>query len=112
MPITDGSVSTKRADRYLAQLCDHLDHLQHLPQRSHGGHDLPRITQPVHRTGDTATVTFDIGCLHIQATPDQLRLQVEADDASDGQRLQALVTNRLTTIGHRDNLTVTWQPPT
>lgn len=110
MVASEGAVCTDRAERYVEQLCGHLDHLRHVPAASHGQRSTPRILEPVQRDDGVATVAFDIGSLRMQATPGELRLLVEADEASDLDLLQALIAHRVTTIGRRDGLTITWQP--
>ena len=106
--VVETSISTERADRYLAQLCQHLDHLAHIPV-THGGATPPKITDPVRRSGNVATVGFEAGLLHIQATSTHLTLRIETSDPAGIENLQELVTHRVATIGRRDNLQLTWR---
>lgn len=108
MAVVETTISTERASRYLAQLCQHLNHLAQVPA-GHGTADSPKITEPVRRNGDAATVGFDAGLLRMQATATHLTLRIETSDPAAMGNLQALVTHRVATIGRRDNLKVTWR---
>lgn len=115
MPISVAKIDTPRAARYLAQLCDHLDHL---PQgsRHHGsasGHDGPPPVLHIDRSDNHAVVTFAWGSCRLDATDTALLVRVEAGDDADLAQAEALLAHRIQTIGHRDQLDLTWirNPP-
>ena len=69
MPTAEARVETARAERYLAQLCDHLGHMRHGGHAAHhrGGHGGPPDVQDVEHAGDRAVIVFDWGsarCTH------------------------------------------------
>lgn len=106
--VAEASISTPRADRYLEQLCQHLDHLSRIPvghRRAHG----PKITGPVRRSGDSAKVGFDLGTLSMAATASHLTLRIETDDAAAMETLKEQVSHRVATISRRDKLLITWR---
>jgi hypothetical protein len=112
MPASLARIDTPRAGRYLAQLCEHLGHMLQGSVRhgSGSGHDGPPIVLDIDRTDDQAVITFAWGTCTLQATDTALLARVEArDDATLGQA-EALLAHRIQTIGHRELLTVTWQP--
>lgn len=133
MPTAKARVQTSRADRYLAQLVDHLTqvgqhgagqhnqhrHGQHTPHGDPGGpdgpggqgHAGPPVVRHVERTDGHARIEFDWGLLALTATASELILEVRADDPAALARGQDLIKHRVETIGHRDRLTVTWQSP-
>jgi hypothetical protein len=115
-------VRTSRADRYLAQLCDHIGHLQHetpsgAPDAHHhsrgdghsGGHDSQPEVRGVVRSGNRAEIDFDWGHCVLTAFPDVLTVRLRAEDAPALAFGQQLLAGRIETIGRRDQLTVTWQ---
>jgi hypothetical protein len=103
--IAEGHVPTERASRYLVQLCEHVDQLRH----HRPGHSAtPPGVRGVEWSDTSGVLTFDIGRCALQATPNALRLRVEAAGEGSLQRLQELVAKRLETIGRRDNLQVAW----
>jgi hypothetical protein len=134
MPITEARVPTTRADRYLAQLCEHLGRMQHEggpgagpadgptagppagqagPSAGQGaGHGGPPPVRDVDRADDHARIEFDWGSFEFTASPDDLTLRVSADDPQAMARGQEMLQRRIETIGRRDQLTVTWQPVT
>jgi hypothetical protein len=67
----NGRAETTRADRYLGQLCDHLDHLRHGDRRDHqpGGHGGPPDVQRVQRTENGGVIVFDWGTCTLRAFP-------------------------------------------
>ena len=110
MPSLTAMVRTCRADRYLAQLCAHLQHLDELPAHGHGHDRRPQLTAPVQQTDAQAAVTFDIGRLTIEADEDGLLLLVESQTDAGQDRLASLIGHRLESIGQREGLAVVWQP--
>jgi len=116
VPAAQALIATSRPGRYLHQLCRHVDELSRHPH--HAVH--PGRGDPEHPTSgadtrvtwtDTAGV-IDLGrgrCT-LTAGDEVLILHVEADDAADVQRLQALLGARLEQFGRREHLTVAWQP--
>lgn len=113
MPTAEARIETTRAQRYLAQLSDHLRHMgtggitarhgQHA-----GGHNQPTVQHAEHadRYGE---FVFDWGTCKIQALDDALIIRAEAADAENLARAQSMIGHRVETIGRREHLTVTWQ---
>jgi hypothetical protein len=108
-----GRAETTRADRYLAQLCDHLEHMRHGagPDHQPSGHGGAPDVQLVERMQDGGVIVFDWGTCTLRASPDALAVQIEAADNAALTRAQALIGHRIETIGRRENLTVTWLDP-
>ena len=120
-PTVEGRAETPRAERYLAQLVDHLTQLgQHSQGHEHrqhgtvaagaGGHEGPPVVRHIERTDGHARIEFDWGRFHLTATATELILEVHAGDPHALTRGQALIAHRVETIGRRDQLTVGWQP--
>jgi hypothetical protein len=111
MPASLARIDTARADRYLAQICDHLGHLPHASRHDGqgSGHNGPPQILNIDRTDDQAVITFPWGTCTLQATAGTLLVRVEArDDTALGQA-EALIAQRIHTIGSRDHLSVDWQ---
>jgi hypothetical protein len=102
-------VPTTRADRYLAQLIDHLGHLGDHGSGGHGhGHGSPPAVGRIERSGDRAEIEV-AGCvIELTAAPTELLLVVRAEDAETMARGRGLIQGRVETIGRRDQLQVTW----
>jgi hypothetical protein len=110
MPGADARIPTDRAQRYLEQLCGHLGamgHMRHMPARGHGGGGMPTVVG-VERSADHAVIRFTDGSWEMEASGDALTLHVEADTAASLDTLAEAITARVTKIGRRDGLTVTW----
>ncbi len=111
MPTARATIDTVRADRYLSQLCDHLERLPQQSQRhgTHGGH--PGAPQVLHieRAQRHAVITFVWGTCTLDATATALQVRLEAPEATTLATAEALVAHRLQTIGSRVQLTVEWQ---
>lgn len=136
MPSAEAHIPTPRADRYLHQLCDHLDHMspgerpttsrsgtghgagRGADDTSHGaghgspGHDGPPRVLRVHRAENRAHIEFDWGTCDLTATANDLTVRVSADHLETLARGQQLLQQRIETIGRRDQLAVTWDQPT
>ncbi|HEV2639072.1 MAG TPA: DUF2218 domain-containing protein [Actinocrinis sp.] len=109
----EARVSTDRAERYLDRLCGHLGQMQrmrHIPNAGHGGAQVPRIEHVEQKPGH-ATIRFASGTWTLQAAPDALVLQVEADNPLALEQLKNAIAARITKIGRRDGLTVAWHEP-
>jgi hypothetical protein len=98
MPTAEGFVSTDRADRYLSQLSRHL------------GHGPAGIQADTRTDGSLFLDLGDATCV-LSATPVGLRLQAESSAADQLAQLQRRLAGRIEQIGHRDSLTVHWNPP-
>jgi len=110
MPAAQARIATSRADRYLSQLCGHLGQMRrmrHLPFGGHGGGGVPRV-EHVEQTGNQAAVRFADGSWHLQADETALLISVQAEDPAALERLKDAITGRITKIGRRDALTITW----
>jgi hypothetical protein len=105
MPIAEARIPTKRASRYLVQLCRHADQMRRMRYQPPAR---PRVDQ-VGYSDTVGTVRFADGQVTMQATMDALTLRVEAADDDSLRRLQDGIAARLQTIGRRDHLTTTWQ---
>lgn len=128
MPTVEARVQTPRAERYLAQLVEHLTKLGHHAhgpeqhsQQGHGqyapeggpggqGHAGPPVVRHVERTDRDARIEFDWGRFVLTATTTELVLEVHADNRHALARGQELIAHRVETIGRRDELTVSWHP--
>jgi hypothetical protein len=111
MHSAEASIATDRAERYVDQLCSHLSqlqHMRHLPKGGHGDSAVPRV-EHIETTPGRAEVRFADGSWTLRAVADALVLRVEADDRATLERLRNAITARITKIGRRDGLTVTWQ---
>jgi hypothetical protein len=73
------------------------------------GPDRPTLTGPVTWTQSQGAATFDWGTVNFTADADLLTLRAATDNDEDLSRLEALLADRVETIGRRDQLTVTWQ---
>lgn len=102
MPRSEARVPTRRAERYLAQLCRHAEAMG-----EHGSGARLRL-QGVERSGDGAVLRFDRGRCVVRAEPDALVLSVEAGDAESRRQVETLIAADIERFGHRDELTVTW----
>ena len=121
MPTAEARVQTSRADRYLAQLCEHLGRLQHgppagrgrSPGASHGpaaaGHASPPVVRHIEQDATRAQIEFDWGTCALAATSAELVVQVHADNPGELALGQWLLGGRIETIGRRDRLSVEWQ---
>jgi hypothetical protein len=115
MPVSHAQIPTARADRYLSQLCDHLDRLSQAAHHhgSHDGHPAPTARLTIDRSDHRATVTFEWGTCTLQATETALHVRVEAPESAALDQAETLLAHRVRTIGARDQLTVEWRrdPP-
>jgi hypothetical protein len=112
MPTAEARLATERANRYLVQLCRHLDQMtrmSHRPRLGHGGGGAPPAVQHVEWTETRGTIRFPDGQWTLEAIADALVLRVEADDEEALARLRTGITTRIEKIGRRDGLTPSWQ---
>ena len=113
MPTLEGRVDTPRADRYLAQLCEHLDHLTHrttadTPTRADGGHHgAPPVTRAT-RDGRRGDIVLNDATCTLLATDQALLLRLEGCDDHALHRARQQITHRIEIIGRREHLSVTW----
>lgn len=109
MPSAQSRISTDRASRYLAQLCEHLNHVGHTSRR-HGGAGGGRglDVQRVEWTDTHGVIEFPFGTCNLTAADDGLTIRLTADTADALQHLQDMFKARLETIGRRDRLVVDW----
>jgi hypothetical protein len=109
MPSAEARVTTERGDRYVTQLCGHLGRMprpHHLPP--HGpGPAMPRVTG-VERTPDHAVIRFTEGTWTLHQIPGALLLRLDAADHTALAHLMAATAARITTIGRREGVSVTW----
>ena len=117
MPKAEARIRTDRASRYLTQLCKHTARIAALApghRRDHrDGHDETRamaIPRHAECSGTEGRIAFDQGRCTLRATSEELVLLVEADDQRQLRLIQEALSARLRRIGHRDQLTLTWQP--
>jgi hypothetical protein len=111
VPIAEARVQTKRASRYLVQLCRHaqqMRRLRHLPPARRVADAAAPGVDHVDYSDTVGTVRFPDGQLRMRASADTLSLRVEAADDDALRRLQDGVAARLNKIGRRDHLTTTW----
>lgn len=100
MPSAETRIPTDRASRYLTQLCEHL---AVIGQHATPGH-APRVQwNDTHGIVDLPdgqlTLTAELAALHIRA---------EGHSPAALERIKQTLTERIQTIGRRDNLAVTW----
>lgn len=108
MLTAEAQVTTDRAARYLAQLCEHGRHVGH--QRLHRSrpHDAGAQLQHAEWADSHGVLTFDVGLCTLDATEHSLIVHVAAEDADSLRRIQDALSQRLQLIGRRDQLVVTW----
>ncbi|MGW7683829.1 DUF2218 domain-containing protein [Kribbella sp. NPDC054772] len=97
MPVVEARLGTSRADRYLAQLTSHLSHR-------------PGGLRVVSTSAEELVIDLGTATWSVRATPEQLILRVEADDAGALEQQSARVADRVEQIGRRDGLQVSWNP--
>jgi hypothetical protein len=111
MSSAEAHVPTRNAGRYLARICQHAakmdGRLRHRP-RGHAGGPPPEIRH-AESSGPEGTLILDRGRCTLQAAEDTLTLRAEADTEDTLTQIQTLVAARLEKLGHREQLTVTWQ---
>jgi len=107
-------IPTRRADRYLVQLCRHFSHegghLRHAA-RGHGGADRPShqpTTAKVICGEGEGLVEFGWGSCRMRASADTLSVRAWADGATELELIVGLVTDHLTRFSARNRLTVQW----
>lgn len=103
MPTATTRVRTDRADRYLAQLGQHLNQIS-----SHPRHGASPQVRRVDLSDGHGIIEFAAGTCTLHASGDELIIELTAVDAPALEQLRRLLAARLETIGRRDNLTVTW----
>ena len=116
MLTSETTIRIDRPGRYLVQFCRHAAAMgrtgSHGP-RAHAARDAG-VELKVHAeyTETRGVVTISPwGRCALRATGDALTVRVDATDQDAMRRIQAIVTRDLERFGHRDDLTVTWPPP-
>jgi hypothetical protein len=86
---------------------------RYLRHRSRGlrGGDAPPEVRHAEWSDTEGTVTLNWGRWTLQAAGRTLTVRAEAADEQNLQRIQDLLTARLTSFGRREHLTVNWQQP-
>jgi cytochrome P450 len=119
MPSAEARIRTDRASRYLTQLCAHLTQISDVdldpdPEQYHGHRHRegaamlrPRRTECADTNG---LIEFDRARCTLHASADELVLFAEADDEQRLRLVREAITARLQTIGHREQLSLTWEP--
>lgn len=92
-------VSTDRPDRYLKQLCVHLEQLE-------SRH--PGVGPQVHCSEDRAEIHLGQARCEMLPLDGALLLRAESVDEATLGEIAARIAERLETIGRRDAVTVTW----
>lgn len=111
MPAAEARIRTERASRYLAQLCAHTARISDpCHGHRHGGRAGTAMPRRAECSDTGGTIEFDRGRCTLRATGEELVLRAEADDRQHLLAVQDAIAARLRVIGHRDQLTVTWQP--
>jgi hypothetical protein len=114
-------VQTGNPAQYIARLCRHSSqmsahaaqpgrHLRHRPRGQRGGGAPPEVRH-AEWSGTEGIVILNWGQWTLQAAGRTLTVRAEAADEQNLQRIQELLTARLTSFGRRENLTVNWQRP-
>jgi hypothetical protein len=116
MLTAEAVVQTANPARYIVRLGRHASQMsahstqpgRHRPRGSRGGDAPPEVRQA--EWSDTeGTVTLNWGRWTMQAAGRTLTVRAEATDEQNLQRIQDLLTARLTSFGRREHLTVNWQ---
>ena len=113
MPSAEAHVQTGNASRYLTRLCQHAGKMGRLPRhrpRMHARGGAPPQVQQVEWSGNDGTLILDWGQCILHASQDTLTLRVSAPDGESLSRVQQLISARLESFGHREQLSVTWHP--
>ena len=114
-------IQTANPAEYIARPCRHASqmsahatqpgrHLRHRPRGPRGG-DAPPEVRHAEWSDTEGTVTLNWGRWSLQAAGRTLAVRAEAADEQNLQRIQDLLTARLTSFGRREHLTVNWQRP-
>lgn len=99
MPTAEARIETTHAQRYVAQLCDHLGHMRHgtttAQHPNQGGlHERPAVQQVEH--GDRyGEFVFDWGTCKLLALDDALLIRADASNDEDLTRAQAMIGHRI-----------------
>ncbi len=101
MLISEASVATERPERYLVQLCRHVDAVA----REH-----PQMGAQVEWSAGHGVISLGGGRCTLRADRGVLTLRAEAPDVETLHQLEQRVADRLEQVGGRDRLTVTWMP--
>jgi hypothetical protein len=101
-------VTTDRATRYLAQLCEHLTAIGQAAPDHANGHPRAGHAPRVERSADHGLVQIGRAQFTIDAAPGVLTLRAEAPDQAELDRVKRMLADRIQTIGRRDNLTIDW----
>lgn len=117
MHTAEASIVTDHASRYLTQLCRHAGKMGQHPSgdhalRSHHAGDAPPPVLHVDWSDTIGAIRFGEGQCILKASDNALLLRVEATTESALRQLQDGIAHRLETFGHREHLTVQWQPST
>jgi len=86
------AVETKRAARYLTQLCKHFQH-----------------KRPVTLGERSGRIAFAVGDCRLDAQDTLLTLALEAPDEAQLAQLQDVVARHLRRFAFRDELQIDWQ---
>jgi len=93
MPLSQATVATLDAGRYLKRLCNHFAH-----------------KLPVELTEDRGVLRFEFGTCRLHATPEALLMEAEAADAEALERLQSVVVSHLDRFAWKEGqLPVDWR---
>lgn len=107
-------IPTGRAGRYLAQLRDHSGRMASLAEHRPDLHAgvATTVPQPVDAQHADTEGVIDFGWARctLAATDAMLILRGEAEEPEQLRRLQEGMARTLERIGHRDGLTVVWEP--
>ena len=116
--VARGTATTSRADRYLDQLCRHLEKAtqgdglwrgrhqsrSHAPDHAGNAQPSPQIT----RTPTGAVIHLGPARALLGTTDTQLTITAEAPTPADLAQLQERLAATIARIGRRERLAVTW----
>lgn len=104
-------IRTTTPGRYLDRLCKHASGMQRMGLGMHQGEaGRPRV-QHIEQTRTGAALTFSIGRCALHAGTETLTVRAEAATEHHLRQIQELITRDPERLGHREQLTVTWQQP-
>ncbi|MGY2874391.1 hypothetical protein ACVW00_001581 [Marmoricola sp. URHA0025 HA25] len=116
MVTSEARIQTDRPDRYLTQICKHASAMAGGGHRARMHRGAPAAAPEVELRAEWSDteglLTFaPWGTCSITASGSTLTLRIDATDADDVRRIQAILDRDLERFGRRDRLVVDWTEP-
>jgi hypothetical protein len=103
-----GEMATSNADRYIGQLCDHLEKLSGGSHgHGHGGTGGPPVAS-VEGTATGALLRFPWGTCELTGESGALLVTIEAVDDQSATMAREMIGTRLNNFGNREGATLDW----